>query len=331
MKKRLLSHLFAFMATAVVVCGVDTASTGVIVFADNGGSYPETRDFVSLKRTSGFFTTVVRANGQQEEIQNAGILGIFNYPTARPDVASAQATLEQINRLAAKYPRGQFPELAAKLNRLAVAWGNAKQAALSAPKPTAPLQSSSPATTKMSITTTDGRQYEDVTVVKVTDETISIEHSAGVATIPMAVLPPDLQKKYNYDPVRLAKLAEERKAAEAARVRLEAEKAAAIADKSTSSTSGDADKFPEASVPGPPEAIIRKGLAQYGLSKFAGAPFRRGAALESRGIGETAVGTAIYPVKFDGLPMTIYYAQDEFGDWKVILEGFRQALPVDGR
>ncbi|MGO9245223.1 MAG: hypothetical protein ACLP0A_00495 [Verrucomicrobiia bacterium] len=48
--------------------------------------------------------------------------------------------------------------------------------------------------------TVDGITYNNVRFVHPTPATVTIYHSTGVATIPLAKLPPDLQKQFGYDP-----------------------------------------------------------------------------------------------------------------------------------
>ena len=48
--------------------------------------------------------------------------------------------------------------------------------------------------------TVDGITYNNVRFVRPTPATVTIYHSTGVATIPLAQLPPDLQKRFGYDP-----------------------------------------------------------------------------------------------------------------------------------
>lgn len=50
------------------------------------------------------------------------------------------------------------------------------------------------------ITTLDGTEYKGVTVTRVMADAISISHDDGTATIPLANLAPELQKRFNYDP-----------------------------------------------------------------------------------------------------------------------------------
>ena len=52
--------------------------------------------------------------------------------------------------------------------------------------------------------TIDGFTYQDPRFERVTTNTVTIFHSTGIATIPLAKLPPELQKQLGYDPVRLA-------------------------------------------------------------------------------------------------------------------------------
>ncbi len=50
------------------------------------------------------------------------------------------------------------------------------------------------------LTTTDGKQYLNVKVVKVEDDAITVVYKEGGALIPMTKLPPALQKRFSYDP-----------------------------------------------------------------------------------------------------------------------------------
>jgi hypothetical protein len=69
----------------------------------------------------------------------------------------------------------------------------------------------------LEITTMDGKIYKDVTGLKVTDDTISFICSTGGATLDLAILTPDLQKKFGYDPRarEQQRIADEKAAADA--------------------------------------------------------------------------------------------------------------------
>src|SRR5471030_305976 len=60
-------------------------------------------------------------------------------------------------------------------------------------------------------TTTDGTKYQNVQVIRVEDDAITILYKDGGALIPLLKLPPTLQKKYDYDPIK-AKAAMEARA-----------------------------------------------------------------------------------------------------------------------
>jgi hypothetical protein len=71
----------------------------------------------------------------------------------------------------------------------------------------------------LNITTVDGKIYNKVNHITVNSDTISFLYEDGGATLNLAVLPPDLQKRFNYNPQAIAdrELAEEKaKADEAA-------------------------------------------------------------------------------------------------------------------
>jgi hypothetical protein len=77
-------------------------------------------------------------------------------------------------------------------------------------------------------TTTDGKVYQEVKVVKTEPDAITILYRDGGALVPLAKLPPDLQKRFNYDPAQAKAAAEARAEADAKNAKaLQAEKEAA--------------------------------------------------------------------------------------------------------
>lgn len=68
-------------------------------------------------------------------------------------------------------------------------------------------------------TTTDGTVYENVQVIRVEDDAITIIFKDGGALIPIFKLPPSLQKKYSYDPVKAKIAADARAKADAENAR----------------------------------------------------------------------------------------------------------------
>ncbi len=62
-------------------------------------------------------------------------------------------------------------------------------------------------------TTTDGTKYQNVRVIRVEDDAITILYKDGGALIPLFKLPPDIQERFDYDPKK-AKLAAEARAKE---------------------------------------------------------------------------------------------------------------------
>ena len=58
--------------------------------------------------------------------------------------------------------------------------------------------------------TTDGKVYKEVSVVKVEPDAVTILHQDGGALVPMAKLPPEIQQRFDYDPVKGKAAAEAR-------------------------------------------------------------------------------------------------------------------------
>jgi hypothetical protein len=52
--------------------------------------------------------------------------------------------------------------------------------------------------------TTDGQTYQEVKVLAHDDGYVTIMYADGGARVPLSTLPPDLQKRFDYDPVRAA-------------------------------------------------------------------------------------------------------------------------------
>jgi len=63
-------------------------------------------------------------------------------------------------------------------------------------------------------TTTDGKVYQGVTVVKTEPDAVTIIFKDGGALVPLAKLPADLQKRFNYDPAKAQAAANARAKAE---------------------------------------------------------------------------------------------------------------------
>jgi hypothetical protein len=64
-------------------------------------------------------------------------------------------------------------------------------------------------------TTTDGIKYENVRVVRVEDDAITILYKDGGALVPLLKLPPALQQKFDYDPAKAKIAADARTKADA--------------------------------------------------------------------------------------------------------------------
>jgi type II secretory pathway pseudopilin PulG len=93
--------------------------------------------------------------------------------------------------------------------------------------------------------TTDGKVYQNVTVIDSAPDAVTILHQDGGALVPLANLPPDIQKRFNYDPVKA-------KAAADARARDDAANASALqAEMNQASQMRQA--APDAQDPGAPE------------------------------------------------------------------------------
>jgi hypothetical protein len=77
-------------------------------------------------------------------------------------------------------------------------------------------------------TTNDGMFYPNVRVIRVEDDAITIIYRDGGALVPLVKLPANLQKKFDYDPVKAKVAAEARTKADAENahlLQLEIEKA----------------------------------------------------------------------------------------------------------
>jgi hypothetical protein len=79
-------------------------------------------------------------------------------------------------------------------------------------------------------TTTDGTKYQNVEVIRVEDDAVTILYKDGGALVPLFKLSPALQERFDYDPVKAKAAAEARAKADAENAKeLQAE--IALADK----------------------------------------------------------------------------------------------------
>lgn len=69
-------------------------------------------------------------------------------------------------------------------------------------------------------------------------------------------------------------------------------------------------------MPGAPSDEIVRHAAWTMNTTYVDKSYKRGEVLEALGGGGVAVGTALYPIKFEDFPYPIYLSQDEFGDWR---------------
>jgi len=67
--------------------------------------------------------------------------------------------------------------------------------------------------------TTDGKVYQNVTVIAAQPDAVTILHQDGGALVPLANLPADIQKRFNYDPAKARVAAEARVRDDAANAR----------------------------------------------------------------------------------------------------------------
>lgn len=86
------------------------------------------------------------------------------------------------------------------------------QEAASPPQPDVPVKTWTPPTEipaqpNWKWTTSDGKVYENVKVVKIEADCVTILHSHGGGRVPISTLPQDLQNLFNYDPDAAAKAA----------------------------------------------------------------------------------------------------------------------------
>jgi hypothetical protein len=104
--------------------------------------------------------------------------------------------------------------------------------------------------------TTDGKVYQDVKVIKVEDDAVTVLFKDGGALIPLIKLPPDLQKKFSYDPVKAKAAADARAKADTTNQKeLDAEKELAAKQKLQQAIADDkAQAKAEAATQAPPPA-----------------------------------------------------------------------------
>jgi regulator of replication initiation timing len=83
------------------------------------------------------------------------------------------------------------------------ALAKASQAATNAPATTAPTTNS-----LGTITTLDGKSYQNCQLLNIKTNSIVVNYAEGITEISYSLMPPDLQKRFGYDPRQAAALTE---------------------------------------------------------------------------------------------------------------------------
>lgn len=180
------SLLSAAAAIAVLATSKPVAASepkGLLIYTDHPSTYVEASEFLSLDTGKNLYSTIVRPDGQQLQIQNGGLWIEVDYPPPTPDVditEAANRTLSIIQTLLPKYPQFKAQLLAARSK-----WQNA----LAAYKLL--LKNNSANTITLATVASleiDGVTYQNVTLTSVEENAAGISHDSGVATIPLAKL-----------------------------------------------------------------------------------------------------------------------------------------------
>jgi len=103
--------------------------------------------------------------------------------------------IESIVQIPPKPPKPPKPTVTAPPPQLALAY-NPDLPPIKLWSPPQPL----PAKDNWTWTMSDGTTYQNVVVTEVTPDTVTINHSLGVAHVSIAIVPPDIQRELNYDP-----------------------------------------------------------------------------------------------------------------------------------
>jgi len=84
----------------------------------------------------------------------------------------------------------------------------AKASAPAPPPATTPAAPPAPTNNLGTIATLDGKSYQNCQLLKVDADGITVNHSEGITKIVFGLLPPDLQKRFGYDPHQATALTE---------------------------------------------------------------------------------------------------------------------------
>jgi len=105
----------------------------------------------------------------------------------------------------------QITDLTKQLQEAQSALAEAKQQALQTAKASQPATPQTPAPPTNSlgtIATLDGKTFQNCQLLKIDADGIVVNYSEGITKILYGLLPPDLQKKFGYDPHQAAALTE---------------------------------------------------------------------------------------------------------------------------
>jgi hypothetical protein len=106
-------------------------------------------------------------------------------------------------------------------------------------------------------TTSDGKVYQNVTVVKSAPDAVTILYRDGGALVPLAKLPANLQQRFHYDPAKAKIAADERVKADATSAQAKKlQNARQAKDKAEQKTIADRKKAESRSSPASEPAIL---------------------------------------------------------------------------
>jgi len=300
--KSLFSALIAFAISSITSFGA-AAPQGFIIYTDPPSDFVSGAEFTSYLQSNWRYSTIVKADGVQEQVQNSGIIGIINYPVGQPDQADATQVLQSLQGLQRKCPQPEFrayfqSAYARWQNALALSKQQRKQAAVADENP---VKGNTPSLSLV----VNGTNYDDVALTSADDDSAGITHSAGVARIPLAALSKEQITELNNTsaatkiaPDWRAKEEAAHKAAEAA-AKLAQARAAADNDEQTSGPSGNipsADSKNTAQIGSP----LSEFIARYGDDKGENARFPGTSMF-------IAKGCYVYVIFMEGKAEKIFY------------------------
>lgn len=181
---RFFSAIFFVLAVTALRLEAQTEPQGVVVYQAPATTYTEVMEFRSFRQDNALYATLVTAGGVRKQFKAGGVLAVVPYPPATfgaDSANTAQTTLDKIDALVQEHPA-----IKAAMGPVRARWDRAANVFRQMEQKNTDAQQAEAARAKV-LTVKEGK-FESARITSATEETVTVAHSAGVTTLPIAEL-----------------------------------------------------------------------------------------------------------------------------------------------